>query len=118
VSPGWPSAHGGDGNGSDTFRFESLTDRLDTITDFLTGLGGDVLNVADLLIGFTAGSDASGAKIRVRVYLWSVGLGLKPVKERRSLAAAEIGDRAARRRLALGPQPCRPSRDERAEAPA
>ncbi len=48
----------------------------DTITGFLTGLGGDVLDVADLLVGFVAGTsdladfvecDAGGGNTTVKV---------------------------------------------------
>src|SRR5262249_10455135 len=61
--------------GSDTFHFQNLTDGADIITDLVTGLGGDVLDVADLLIGFTSGSDtnefvqfdAAGGNTAVRV---------------------------------------------------
>src|SRR5262249_59573884 len=45
------------GDGSDTFHFQNLGDGVDTITDFTTGAGGDVLDIADLLVGFTSGSD-------------------------------------------------------------
>jgi len=40
------------GDGSDTFHFHNLGDGVDTIIDFATGAGGDVLDVADLLFGF------------------------------------------------------------------
>ncbi|MGH6960354.1 MAG: type I secretion C-terminal target domain-containing protein [Dongiaceae bacterium] len=62
---------GGDGNdtlfggfgadsmvgGSDTFHYGAVTDGGDRITDFTTGVGGDKLDVANLLTGFTATSD-------------------------------------------------------------
>jgi Ca2+-binding RTX toxin-like protein len=46
------------GAGSDTFLRHSLAEGKDTITDFETGLGGDVLDISDLLIGYTAGNEA------------------------------------------------------------
>jgi Ca2+-binding RTX toxin-like protein len=57
---GSDTLQGGDGNdkltggaGSDTFDFDTLADGGDgdTITDFVRGVGGDVLNLADLLEG-------------------------------------------------------------------
>jgi Ca2+-binding RTX toxin-like protein len=35
--------------------FQNLSDGVDTISDFVTGLGGDVLDIAHLLVGFVAG---------------------------------------------------------------
>jgi len=43
------------GDGRDTFHFHNLGDGVDTVTDFAVGAGGDVLDVADLLFGFTNG---------------------------------------------------------------
>jgi Ca2+-binding RTX toxin-like protein len=56
---------GGKGNdklsgddGADTFVRHSLAEGKDTITDFQTGLGHDVLDISDLLVGYTAGHEA------------------------------------------------------------
>jgi Ca2+-binding RTX toxin-like protein len=46
------------GAGSDTFLRHSLAEGKDTITDFQTGAGGDVLDISDLLIGYSAGHEA------------------------------------------------------------
>ncbi|MGH6895778.1 MAG: type I secretion C-terminal target domain-containing protein [Geminicoccaceae bacterium] len=54
--------HGNDtltgGAGSDRFPYASVNHGLDTITDFATGAGGDVLALGDLLSGFEPGSEA------------------------------------------------------------
>ncbi len=46
------------GAGSDTFKYQGgeLGTGVDTITDFQAGAGGDVLDIADLLSGYTPGS--------------------------------------------------------------
>lgn len=56
--------HGGDGQdsliggtGIDTFDYDVLSEAGDTISGFTRGLGGDVLNLADLLEGFTIVGD-------------------------------------------------------------
>src|SRR5262249_29695274 len=46
------------GEGSDHFLHHSLADGKDTITDFHTGPGGDVLDISDMLIGYSAGHEA------------------------------------------------------------
>jgi Ca2+-binding RTX toxin-like protein len=46
------------GDGADTFLRHSLAEGKDTITDFQTGLGHDVLDISDLLTGYTAGHEA------------------------------------------------------------
>jgi Ca2+-binding RTX toxin-like protein len=46
------------GAGSDTFLRHSLAEGKDTITDFETGAGGDVLDISDILTGFAAGHEA------------------------------------------------------------
>lgn len=53
------------GSGIDTFVFQVLDGMLDTIHDFATGAGGDILNVADLLQGYDPLSDAIGDFVRV-----------------------------------------------------
>ena len=45
------------GDGSDHFLHHSLTDGKDTIADFHTGAGGDVLDIHDMLVGFSAGHE-------------------------------------------------------------
>ena len=47
------------GNGSDQFMFESELDGHDTITDFVTGLGGDVINLDALFDAIAPGDDAA-----------------------------------------------------------
>ncbi|MCB1532293.1 MAG: type I secretion C-terminal target domain-containing protein [Alphaproteobacteria bacterium] len=46
------------GAGSDTFLFQSFDGSVDTIKDFESGIGGDVINITDLLEGFDPMSDA------------------------------------------------------------
>jgi Ca2+-binding RTX toxin-like protein len=46
------------GAGSDTYLRHSLAEGKDTVTDFETGAGGDVLDISDMLVGFTAGNEA------------------------------------------------------------
>src|SRR6185312_12159895 len=46
------------GDGSDHFLHHSLADGKDTIADFHTGAAGDVLDIHDMLIGFSAGHEA------------------------------------------------------------
>ncbi len=41
------------GPGSDTFHYDNLAEGIDTITDFVAGVGGDALDISGLLIGFT-----------------------------------------------------------------
>ena len=48
------------GDGSDTFVHHSLADGRDTITDFHTGAGCDVLDISDLLIGYVEGTSNVG----------------------------------------------------------
>ena len=62
------------GDGSDLFLRHALNEGRDVITDFQAGGGGDVLDISDMLLGFTAGSEAlfvqfvaSGAATIVRV---------------------------------------------------
>jgi Ca2+-binding RTX toxin-like protein len=64
------------GEGSDSFHLADLGDGVDTITDFTVGLGGDVLDIADLLSGFVSGvsdlidfvqCDATGGGTTVKV---------------------------------------------------
>jgi len=43
------------GAGKDTFDFNALADGGDTITDFKTGSKGDILDLADILIGYDSG---------------------------------------------------------------
>jgi Ca2+-binding RTX toxin-like protein len=45
------------GDGSDSFVRHSLAEGKDTIADFQTGLGRDVLDIADLLTGYTVGHE-------------------------------------------------------------
>jgi VCBS repeat-containing protein len=44
-------------DGSDLFDYTALSDGVDTISDFTPGPGGDALDLHDLLIGYTLGSD-------------------------------------------------------------
>ena len=44
------------GAGSDTFRYTSIDDGTDTITDFTSGAGGDALDIAGLLSGYVSGT--------------------------------------------------------------
>jgi len=46
------------GADSDLFLRHSLAEGKDTITDFQTGAGGDVLDISDLLIGYSGGHEA------------------------------------------------------------
>jgi Ca2+-binding RTX toxin-like protein len=59
---------------SDLFLRHTLAEGKDTITDFQTGAGGDVLDISDLLSGYSAGHEAEfvqcvtvGANTTVRV---------------------------------------------------
>ena len=45
------------GDDGDTFDYNFITEAGDTITDFLTGLEGDTINIADLLSGFLGPDD-------------------------------------------------------------
>jgi Ca2+-binding RTX toxin-like protein len=48
------------GTGSDTFLRHTLAEGKDTVTDFQTGAGGDVLDISDILVGYVEGvSDAA-----------------------------------------------------------
>ena len=40
------------GGGSDTFVYNSADEGVDTITDFVVGVGGNKLDVSDVLVGF------------------------------------------------------------------
>jgi Ca2+-binding RTX toxin-like protein len=40
------------GMGSDRFDFNLFDGSVDVVTDFIGGMGGDVVDVADLLVGF------------------------------------------------------------------
>jgi len=62
------------GSGSDLFLRHTLNEGRDVITDFQAGAGGDVLDISDMLLGFTAGNEAqfvqcvaSGASTILRV---------------------------------------------------
>ncbi len=62
------------GDGSDLFLRHALNEGRDVITDFQAGAGGDVLDISDMLLGFTAGNEgqfvqcvASGGATIVRV---------------------------------------------------
>ena len=62
------------GSGSDLFLRHALNEGRDVITDFQAGAGGDVLDISDMLLGFTAGNEiqfvqcvASGGATMVRV---------------------------------------------------
>jgi Ca2+-binding RTX toxin-like protein len=62
------------GSGSDLFVRHALNEGRDIITDFQAGAGGDVLDISDMLLGFTTGNDAqfiqcvaSGGNTIVRV---------------------------------------------------
>ena len=46
------------GNGSDLFLRHAINEGRDAITDFQAGAGGDVLDISDMLLGFTAGNEA------------------------------------------------------------
>jgi serralysin len=46
------------GDGLDTFDYNALSEAGDTIADFTTGAGGDVLDLTDLLIDFADPADA------------------------------------------------------------
>ena len=39
--------------GRDTFKFNAITEGMDTISDFTPGVGGDVLDIRDVLQGYT-----------------------------------------------------------------
>ncbi|MGH6932744.1 MAG: type I secretion C-terminal target domain-containing protein, partial [Dongiaceae bacterium] len=47
------------GIGSDTFLRHSTAEGVDTVTDFQIGPGGDVLDIADLLVGYTGTSNVN-----------------------------------------------------------
>lgn len=56
--------HGGAGNdklyggeGSDKFVFDAITDGTDTIMDFEQGIGGDIIDITNILTGFEEGVD-------------------------------------------------------------
>ncbi len=53
------------GTGIDSFVFQAIDGMMDTIHDFSSGKGGDILNVADLLHGYDSLSDAIGDFVRV-----------------------------------------------------
>jgi Ca2+-binding RTX toxin-like protein len=62
------------GDGSDLFLRHALNEGRDVITDFQAGAGGDVLDISDMLLGFTAGNEdqfvqcaASGGATIIRV---------------------------------------------------
>ena len=44
------------GPDSDTFHYDSLAEGVDTITDFVAGLGGDALDITGLLSGYVSGT--------------------------------------------------------------
>lgn len=46
------------GSGIDLFLRHALNEGRDVITDFQSGTGGDVLDISDMLLGFTAGNEA------------------------------------------------------------
>ncbi|MGZ8268884.1 MAG: calcium-binding protein, partial [Burkholderiales bacterium] len=43
------------GAGRDRFAYQNLSDGLDTITDFARGSRGDILDLREVLVGYTAG---------------------------------------------------------------
>jgi len=68
------------GTGVDTFDYNAISEGLDTITDFTRGVGGDRLDIHDVLVGFGAGSNianfvrfSSGASTTISVNADGVG---------------------------------------------
>jgi len=47
------------GDGMDTFNYVHSGAGNDVVTDFVTGVGGDILDLSDLLIGYSVGDDIS-----------------------------------------------------------
>lgn len=45
------------GSGSDTFVFDQLDGTVDTIKDYEGGVGGDIINITDVLTGYDSGVD-------------------------------------------------------------
>lgn len=54
------------GAGADTFLFKQFDESVDIIKDFQSGIGGDNINVTDLLSGYSAADDAIGDFVSVR----------------------------------------------------
>ena len=56
--------------GADTFDFSNLPDGngTDTILDFETGAGGDVIDIADVLVGYEAGVSDLADYVRAETY--------------------------------------------------
>ena len=53
------------GAGADTIDFNSLAEGFDTVTDFTRGVGGDRLDVRDVLVGYNPGASAIGDFVRL-----------------------------------------------------
>lgn len=54
------------GAGADTFLFKQFDESVDIIKDFQSGIGGDNINVTELLSGYSAAEDAIGDFVSVR----------------------------------------------------
>ena len=53
------------GAGSDRFDYNSIAEGLDTITDFTRGVGGDRLDISDVLVGYTAAPSDINSFVRL-----------------------------------------------------
>lgn len=56
------------GTGSDTYYYEAMDGSQDRILDFTTGVGGDALNITDILQGFDVGVDDINDFVQLWVY--------------------------------------------------